>query len=521
MAHGKHVGTGLYVVVALILAVITFIEYAIVEFPPTWMSSSAILFSVIVMSVVKFWMVIWFFMHLRDDPKIYTGFLTSGMVITLATFAAVMAMFVLPRAVAPVMAQEVPAEQVAEAPTEPDPLGAEQRELIDSDGASRPLSRRAAAPRPRDGSLMVTPPAAAEGGFTVRLDAPEPAEPLADVEPADEPIADDEVPLDEPDAVAAEAPADPSFDTELGASTYASCMGCHQANGQGVPGAFPPLAGHAAELFNAEGGRSYLVNVMLYGLQGEIVVGGTTYNGLMPAFGHLADDAIAAVLNHTLVEWGNDELIDDFDAIRAEEIANERDQGLSPGDVLELRQGLVFAAPEPEAEAEPEAEPEPEPEPEPEVAETEPAEPTEPAVAEAPADPSFDTELGASTYSNCIGCHQPTGQGIPGAFPPLAGHTADLFNAEGGRSYLIDMMLYGVQGQIVVDGATYNGVMPGWQQLSDDAIAAVLNHTLVEWGNDALIDDFDAIRADEIAAQRGRGLSVADVYQLRGELGLE
>ena len=340
MAHGKHAGIGIYIIVALILAVITFIEYVIVEFPPTWMSSNWILFWVVVMSVVKFWMVIWFFMHLRDDPKIYTGFLTSGMVITLGTFAAVMAMFVLPRAVAPVLAQETPVEQVAEAPTEPDPLGAERRELIDSDGASRPLSDRAATPRPRDGSLVVTPPAAVEGDFTVRLDAPEPTEPVADVEPVDEPIVADEAPLDEPDAVVAEAPADPSFDTALGSTTYASCMGCHQANGQGVPGAFPPLAGHTADLFNAQGGRSYLVNVMLYGLQGEIVVDGTSYNGLMPAFGHLSDDAIAAVINHTLVEWGNDELIDDFDAIRAEEIAAQRGRGLSASDVYQLRAEL-------------------------------------------------------------------------------------------------------------------------------------------------------------------------------------
>ena len=344
MAHGTHKGTGLYILIALILGVITFIEYVIVEFPPTWMSSGWILFWVIVMSVAKFWMVIWFFMHLRDDPKIYTGFFTSGVVIGIGTFVVLMAMFLLPRAVAPVVAQEAPVEQVAEVPTEPDPLGAERRELIDSDGVSRPLASRAGTPRPRDGSLVVTPPAAAEPDVTVVIDPPEPVAEMAPepvVEPAPEVVPDPDVPVAEPDPdvpEVADAPApDPTFDTALGASTYASCVGCHQPTGAGIPGAFPPLAGHAADLFNADGGRTYLIDMMLYGLQGEIVVDGTTYNGLMPAFPQLSDDAIAAVLNHTLTEWGNDALIDDFDAIRAEEVAAERDKGLSAGDVHRLR----------------------------------------------------------------------------------------------------------------------------------------------------------------------------------------
>ena len=332
MAHGKHSGTGLYIVVALILAVITYVEYVIVEFPPTWMSSGWILFWLIAMSLVKFWMVLWFFMHLRDDPKIYTGFFASGMVIALGTFVALGAMFILPRAVAPVLAQQPQVEDVADAAVEPDLLDAERRELIDSDGLSRPLSERAAAPRPRDGSLRITPPAAPEEGFTVQLEEPSDIAEL-DADPAEEPVA-------APDPVVAEALADPTFDRALGASTYASCVGCHQATGQGIPGVFPPLAGHAVDLYHADGGRTFLIDVMLYGLQGEIIIDGTSYNGVMPAFAQLEDDAIAAVLNHSLTEWGNEALIDDFDAIRADEVAAERDKGLSPSDVLERRRQL-------------------------------------------------------------------------------------------------------------------------------------------------------------------------------------
>ncbi|TVR85236.1 MAG: hypothetical protein EA416_17160 [Trueperaceae bacterium] len=514
MAHGKHSGTGLYITVAIILAVITYIEYAIVEFPPTWMSSGWVLFWVILMSIVKFWMVIWFFMHLRDDPKIYTGFFSSGIVIGVGTFVVLIAMFILPRAVAPVMMDDVMVADVAHVP-DAAALSDELRALIESDGATRPQAARSQTPRPRDGSLAVTPPAARTEGFALRTDEVDvtPAETIDDAVEA-------EVEADEP--LVAEAPVVVEFDTELGTSTYLACAGCHQASGAGIPGAFPPLAGHAADLYQAEGGRPYLIGVMLYGLQGQIVVDGATYNGLMPAFPHYDDDAIAAVLNHIVTEWGNAERLDTFDAFTAAEVEAERGQGLTAADMLEQRQQLVFVSDDAAVEPEPDTATV---ETDEDVAtETDVEEPdtVEAEVEAAPTvDPTFDTALGASTYTNCVGCHQPTGAGIPGVFPPLVGHTVDLYAAEGGRTYLIEMMLYGVQGQIVVDGATYNGVMPGWQQLSDEAVAAVINHSLTEWGNADLIDDFDAIRAAEVEALRGQGLSTSDVYERRNALGLD
>lgn len=126
---------------------------------------------------------------------------------------------------------------------------------------------------------------------------------------------------------------------------------------------------------------------------------------------------------------------------------------------------------------------------------------------------------GAAVYASCTGCHQATGQGIPAAFPPLAGHAVDLYEAD--RSYLPVVLLYGLQGEIVVDGATYNGVMPAWSQLSDEEIAAVLNFTLSEWGNDdALPDDFLPYGAEDVAAERGRDLAAPDVYEIRQGLDL-
>jgi mono/diheme cytochrome c family protein len=134
------------------------------------------------------------------------------------------------------------------------------------------------------------------------------------------------------------------FDAALGAATYNSCMGCHQANGKGVPGVFPPLAESLPAIFAAEGGREYLINVLLFGLQGEIEVLGSSFNGTMPSWAaSLSDDQISAVLNHELTSWDNDQLLaDPFEPITSEEVAAIRDLGRSASDVFELRQGLVL-----------------------------------------------------------------------------------------------------------------------------------------------------------------------------------
>lgn len=119
---------------------------------------------------------------------------------------------------------------------------------------------------------------------------------------------------------------------------------------------------------------------------------------------------------------------------------------------------------------------------------------------------------GAQLYAaNCASCHGPDGAGIAGAFPPVAGHAAEL--AEQDRPYLIDSLLYGLQGEIVVAGVTYNGVMPAWPQLSDEELAAVLNH-IVDLGGPE-VEPFDA---DEVAAQRGKDWSPADVLAYRQQV---
>ena len=147
--------------------------------------------------------------------------------------------------------------------------------------------------------------------------------------------------------------------------------------------------------------------------------------------------------------------------------------------------------------------------------ETGPAE-TTPLLAQAA---SFDwQQLGETTYANCVACHQQNGQGIVGAFPPLAGHINELYNAPGGRKYIINVVLYGLQGEIDVLGQSYNGLMAAWPQLNDEEVAATLNHELTSWGNDALLEDFSPILPEEVAAERGNALSSAQVLELRPAL---
>lgn len=94
-----------------------------------------------------------------------------------------------------------------------------------------------------------------------------------------------------------------------GKKLYTStCASCHQANGQGVPGAFPPLAGSEWVTGNEE----RLIRVLLHGLTGPIQVKGGSYNGAMPAFGKVpgggynwTDERIAQVLSYIRQDWGN------------------------------------------------------------------------------------------------------------------------------------------------------------------------------------------------------------------------
>jgi nitrite reductase (NO-forming) len=83
--------------------------------------------------------------------------------------------------------------------------------------------------------------------------------------------------------------------------------------------------------------------------------------------------------------------------------------------------------------------------------------------------------------NNCAACHQETGEGVPGSFPPLA--KSDYLNGDMVRA--IETVTGGLQGKVTVNGETYDGVMPAWD-LSDEEIADVLTYLYNNFGNTAL-----------------------------------
>lgn len=103
------------------------------------------------------------------------------------------------------------------------------------------------------------------------------------------------------------------------------------------------------------------------------------------------------------------------------------------------------------------------------------------AAAAAPPDPKV---VGKRLYSqNCVVCHQATGLGVAGQFPPLAG--SDWVNgvAPHGDNHLVLIMLHGHQGPMQVSGQNFNNAMPQWKQLTDEEIADVLTYIRSDWGN--------------------------------------
>lgn len=95
--------------------------------------------------------------------------------------------------------------------------------------------------------------------------------------------------------------------------------------------------------------------------------------------------------------------------------------------------------------------------------------------------------------ANCVACHQATGKGLPGVFPPLDGSEW----VAGDERIVANILLHGVTGDITVAGNTFKGSMPSFQQLGDAELAAVASYVRSEWSNKA-----PPIRAEVFAAER-------------------
>lgn len=100
---------------------------------------------------------------------------------------------------------------------------------------------------------------------------------------------------------------------------------------------------------------------------------------------------------------------------------------------------------------------------------------------------------GTDAYQVCATCHQANGEGLPNAFPPLAG--SDYVNGPGEPH--IAIVLKGLSGPVVVKGQTFNGVMAAWEGLPDEQIAAAINYERASWGNKG-----KPVTAQDVAAVR-------------------
>lgn len=106
--------------------------------------------------------------------------------------------------------------------------------------------------------------------------------------------------------------------------------------------------------------------------------------------------------------------------------------------------------------------------------------------------------------ANCVACHQASGAGLPGVFPPLDASAW----VTGDARVLANVLLHGVTGELVVNGATYKGAMPAFKQLSDAELAAVASYVRSSWSNQAPAIDaalFAAERKDNMRDQPFNG----------------
>ena len=110
------------------------------------------------------------------------------------------------------------------------------------------------------------------------------------------------MPAPQPSNVKTSAKDGQSAQMAAGEALYKTyCMGCHQAEGQGIAGKFPPLA----QSDFLKGDKARVIEVVLNGLTGPIQVNGQNYNGTMPPMGHAKDEELANILTYVRGSWGN------------------------------------------------------------------------------------------------------------------------------------------------------------------------------------------------------------------------
>jgi len=113
------------------------------------------------------------------------------------------------------------------------------------------------------------------------------------------------------------------------------------------------------------------------------------------------------------------------------------------------------------------------------------------------------TEKGKRIFTTtCQACHQATGSGIPGAFPPLDGSEW----VAGSPKQMAAIVLHGIQGDITVKGQKFSSSMPTFKdQLSSEDIAAVTTYVRQAWSNKASAISADLVESVRTSTQSHNG----------------
>jgi len=131
-------------------------------------------------------------------------------------------------------------------------------------------------------------------------------------------------------------------------------------------------------------------------------------------------------------------------------------------------------------------------------------------VSEADAD-------GAATFDmSCAFCHQAGGVGVPGQFPRLAGRVGEIASKPEGKKFLPQVLLNGMSGRITADGEEILGIMPGFDSMSDDDMAALLTY-LTGLEHAPVAYSADEIKQARAQARRAPGEMAAERAVLTGK----
>ncbi len=282
---------------------------------------------------------------------------------------------------------------------------------------------------------------------------------------------------------------------------FARCAACHLDDGSGVPGLFPPLAGHVQRFFESPDGRSYLARLVLGGTNGNVDILDARYAGVMPSVvGDLSNAQVAALLNDLVRRFGAAEP-SARQLFSPHDVANARTAGrLLPTERSSLREralagragtgkaGLARLASTGAVQEHFDALFQMQPAREHQERSSSLA--SSPGRARRPRSPDVGPAGTRQAHEDwmlhCQGCHGADGNLATPGMPLLKGKVAGYLREAGGRARLVQV--------------------PGIANasLSDARLAHMLNWMLATFDAEHLPDDFDAYTGVEVGALRRR-----------------